>query len=229
MIARLPSSGGAPPIRVLVADDEWMVRAMVRTILQADGDIEVVAEASDGAEAVDLARRHRPDVALLDIRMPRYDGLTATRELLRLPDPPKVVVLTTFDLDEYVHTALRSGAVGFLLKDAGAAEMTTAVRAAAAGDAMLSPKITRRLLDTFATPEPPARADSRERLTRLTEKEHEILLAVANGLANAQIARRLHLSEATVKTHVSRILTKLELDSRLQAAVLAHRAGLPGL
>jgi DNA-binding NarL/FixJ family response regulator len=214
-------------IRVLVADDEWMVRAMLHTILRADGDIDVVAQAADGAEAVKLARRHRPDVALLDIRMPGTDGLTATRELALLPEPPKVVVLTTFDLDEYVRAALRSGAVGFLLKDATAAEMTGAVRAAAAGDAMLSPRVTRRLLDTFAGRDTGQRARDRERLRRLTGKERQVLLALADGLANAEIARRLHLSEATVKTHVSRILAKLQLSSRVQAAVLAHRAGLP--
>ncbi len=208
-------------IRVLVADDEWMVREMLRTILQAEGDIEVVAAAGDGAEAVALARRHRPDVALLDIRMPGTDGLTAARELARLSTPPKVVMLTTFDLDEYVHTALRDGAAGFLLKDATAAEMTIAVRAAAAGDAMLSPRVTRRLLDTFTRQLP-----DRERLGRLTAKERHVLATLAGGHGNAEIARRLHLSEATVKTHVSRILAKLELTSRVQAAILAHRAGL---
>ncbi|MEU8609896.1 response regulator transcription factor [Actinoplanes sp. NPDC048791] len=218
-------------IRVLVVDDEWMVRAMLRTILQAADDISVVAEAPDGTDAVDQARRHHPDVALVDIRMPGTDGLSATTALGRLPHPPKVVVLTTFDLDEYVRTALRNGAVGFLLKDATGEEMIAAVRAAHAGDAMLSPRITRRLLDTFARDsEPgttePAQAEAQQRLLALTLKEREVLQALADGLTNADIARRLHLSEATVKTHISRILTKLELTNRVQAAILAHRAGL---
>ncbi len=220
-------------IRVLVVDDEWMVRAMLRTILHAAGDITVVAEATDGADAVTKARRHHPDVALVDIRMPGTDGLRATTNLARLPHPPKVVVLTTFDLDEYVRTALRNGAVGFLVKDASGDEMIAAVRAAHAGDAMLSPRITRRLLDTFARdtepgaePAEPAQAEARQRLRSLTLKEREVLQALADGLANAEIASRLHLGESTVKTHVSRILTKLELTNRVQAAILAHRAGL---
>jgi DNA-binding NarL/FixJ family response regulator len=213
-------------IRVLIADDEWMVRAMLRTILQASGDILVVAEAGDGAAAVAQARLHRADVALVDIRMPGTDGLTATRELGALPDPPKVVVLTTFDLDEYVRSALRHGAVGFLLKDASGAELVGAVRAAAAGDAMLSARVTRRLLDTLAERDTPERRRAEARLNRLTGKEREVLLALAEGLPNAGIARRLGLSEATVKTHISRILSKLELGNRVQAAILAHRAGL---
>ena len=211
-------------IRVLLVDDEWMVRAMLRTILQAAEDVVVVAEAADGAEAVEQARRHRPDVALVDIRMPGVDGLTAVRRLRQLPVPPEVIVLTTFDLDEYVRTALRGGAVGFLLKDASAEEMTGAVRAVAAGDAALAPRVTRRLLSTFARPTPRDRALAQ--LTPLTGKEREVLSTLAAGLANADIARRLQLSEATVKTHVSRILTKLGLTNRVQAAILAHEAGL---
>ena len=218
-------------IRVLVVDDEWMVRAMLRTILHAAGDISVVAESGDGADAVTQARRHHPDVALIDIRMPGTDGLRATTHLGRLPHPPKVVVLTTFDLDEYVRTALRNGAVGFLLKDATGEEMIAAVRAAHAGDAMLSPRVTRRLLDTFArepgaeTPDP-AQAEAQRRLRSLTRKEREVLHALGDGLANADIAHRLHLGESTVKTHISRILAKLGLTNRVQAALLAHRAGL---
>jgi DNA-binding NarL/FixJ family response regulator len=220
-------------IRVLVVDDEWMVRAMLRTILHAAGDISVVAEATDGTDAVAQARRHHPDVALVDIRMPGTDGLSATTGLGRLAHPPKVVVLTTFDLDEYVRTALRNGAVGFLLKDATGEEMIAAVRAAHVGDAMLSPRITRRLLDTFARDiEPaagscdPAQVEAQQRLRSLTHKEREVMRALADGLANADIAERLFLSESTVKTHISRILTKLELTNRVQAAILAHRAGL---
>ncbi|CAA9292550.1 MAG: Two-component transcriptional response regulator, LuxR family [uncultured Corynebacteriales bacterium] len=213
-------------ITVLIVDDEWMVRAMLRTIMGACADIEVVGEAADGAEAVRRARELAPDVVLMDIRMPRADGLAATAALARLLPPPKVVVLTTFDLDEYVETALRHGAVGFLLKDATAEQLAAAVRSAAAGDAMLSPQVTRRLLRRFAEPGNPHRADARRRLDVLTAKEREVLAALAEGLANGEIGRRLHLSEATVKSHVSRLLAKLQLTNRVQAAILAHRAGL---
>ncbi|MEV5826330.1 response regulator transcription factor [Spirillospora sp. NPDC052242] len=207
-------------IRVLVVDDEWMVRAMLRTILGAAPDITVVDEASDGEEAVRRARARDPDVILMDIRMPRADGLAATARLA--PRYP-VVVLTTFDLDEYVRTALRHGAVGFLLKDASGEEMLAAVRSAARGDAMLSPKVTRRLLRRFADT---GRAEAERRLDVLTAKEREVLVAVGGGLSNTDIAAALHMSEATVKTHVSRILAKLALTNRVQAAILAHRAGL---
>lgn len=201
---------------------------MLRTIMAAYDDIEVVGEAEDGAQAVREAQIHRPDVVLMDIRMPRTDGLAATAELGRLADPPKVVVLTTFDLDEYVATALRHGAVGFLLKDATADQMAAAVRSAAAGDAMLSPQVTRRLLHRFAEPSSPRRSDAVRRLAVLTDKEREVLAAVGEGLANSEIGRRLHLSEATVKSHVSRVLAKLQLTNRVQAAILAHHAGLIG-
>ncbi|MFJ9587907.1 response regulator [Streptomyces acidicola] len=215
-------------IRVLIVDDEWMVRSMLRTIMESADDITVIGEAADGAEAVSLARSERPDVVLMDIRMPRADGLTATQRLRKLATPPKVVVLTTFDLDEYVHTALRSGAVGFLLKDATAADMLAAVRSAASGDAMLSPRITRRLLDRFADADPGSgrTAQARRRLEVLTDKEREVLVALARGMSNTDIATHLYVSEATVKTHVSRILSKLDLTNRVQAAILAHRAGL---
>ncbi|MEU8226232.1 response regulator transcription factor [Kribbella sp. NPDC048915] len=213
-------------IRVLVVDDEWMVRSMLRRILDAQDDIEVVGEAEDGRQAVDEVRLHRPDVVLLDIRMPRVDGLAATAELNRLPQAPKVVVLTTFDLDEYVETALRYGAVGFLLKDATADQMVLAVRSAAAGDAMLSPQVTRRLLRRFTGAADPRHEDAVRRLAVLTAKEREVLAAVGAGLANSDIAERLYLSEATVKSHVSRILAKLQLTNRVQAAILAHHAGL---
>ncbi|RFS82109.1 DNA-binding response regulator [Actinomadura spongiicola] len=215
------------PIRVLVVDDEWMVRAMLRTIMETAPDITVVGEAADGDEAVRRALTDRPDVVLMDIRMPRADGLTATERLARLAHPPNVVVLTTFNLDEYVHSALRLGAAGFLLKDASAQEIILAVRSAARGDAMLSPKVTRRLLQDFVDAEP-GRARARERLSVLTGKEREVLIAVGGGLSNADIAATHHMSEATVKTHVSRILTKLSLTNRVQAAILAHEAGLLG-
>ncbi|MFB9180963.1 response regulator [Dactylosporangium sucinum] len=213
------------PIRVLVVDDEWMVRAMLRTIVQTAPDIVVVGEAADGDEAVEQARRHRPDVVLMDIRMPRADGLTATERLTHLTPPPHVVILTTFDLDEYVHTALRHGAVGFLLKDASAEEMLTAIRSATRGDAMLSPRVTRRLLRRFITVDA-GRSEASQRLTVLTRKEQEVLIAVGRGLSNTDIAASLHMSEATAKTHVSRILTKLGLANRVQAAILAHQARL---
>lgn len=215
-------------IRVMVVDDEWMVRSMLRTILEAAGDMSVVAEAPDGISAVEEAERHQPDVALVDIRMPESDGLAATARLQSLPRPPRVIVLTTFDLDEYVQTALRNGAVGFLLKDSAGDDMITAIRAVAAGDAMLAPSITRRLLHTFTEREPSRQAKALEQLDVLTDKEREVLVALAEGLANADVASRLYLSEATVKTHVSRILSKLKLTNRVQAAILAHRAGLAG-
>ncbi|MEV4202926.1 response regulator [Micromonospora globbae] len=214
------------PTRTLIVDDEWMVRAMLRTILEAAPDITVVGEASDGAEAVELARTLRPDVVLMDIRMPRTDGLTATGRIARLDRPPYVVVLTTFDLDEYVHTALRNGAVGFLLKDASADDMLAAVRSAARGDAMISPRVTRRLIRTFAEPTPDRRGDAERRLAVLTDKEREVLVTIGRGMSNSEIAATLYMSEATAKTHVSRILAKLDLANRVQAAILAHQAGL---
>ncbi|MGZ0152480.1 LuxR C-terminal-related transcriptional regulator [Kribbella sp. WER1] len=175
---------------------------------------------------VEQAGLHEPDVVLMDVRMPHVDGLSATAELHRLPQPPKVVVLTTFDLDEYVATALRNGAVGFLLKDATAEQISQAVRSAAAGDAMLSPQVTRRLLGQLTGAADPRRADAVRRLQILTDKERAVLAAVGEGLANSDIAERLYLSEATVKRHVSRILAKLQLTNRVQAAILAHHAGL---
>jgi len=218
----------AEPIRTLIADDEWMVRSMLRAILEAAPDITVTGEASDGVEAVDLARTLRPDVVLMDIRMPRGDGLTATEQMARLDPPPRVVVLTTFDLDEYVHAALRNGAVGFLLKDAPAGDMLAAVRSAACGEAMISPRITRRLLRKFAEPKPDRHSDAAQRLAVLTDKEREVLVALGGGLTNTEIAATLYMSEATVKTHISRILAKLGFNNRVQAAILAHQAGLLG-
>ncbi|MEV7197595.1 response regulator transcription factor [Streptomyces sp. NPDC093510] len=219
--------------RVLIVDDEWMVRSMLSTIMASAPDIEVVGEASDGSTAVSMAAALEPDVVLMDIRMPRSDGLTATEHLTRSPRPPRVVVLTTFDLDEYVQTALRHGAVGFLLKDATADDMIAAVRSAARGDAMLSPKVTRRLIRRFTEDDdgPSAgrqrrRSEARDRLEALTEKEREVLIALSGGLSNTGIAAALHMSEATAKTHISRILSKLSLTNRVQAAILAHHAGL---
>lgn len=218
--------------RVLIVDDEWMVRSMLSTIMASAPDIEVVGEAWDGNTAVSMATALEPDVVLMDIRMPRSDGLTATERLTRSPRPPRVVVLTTFDLDEYVQTALRHGAVGFLLKDATADDMIAAVRSAARGDAMLSPKVTRRLIRRFTEDDDSSaerqrrRAEARGRLDALTEKEREVLTALSGGLSNTDIAAALRMSEATAKTHISRILSKLSLTNRVQAAILAHHAGL---
>jgi DNA-binding NarL/FixJ family response regulator len=213
-------------IRLLLVDDEELVRSGLRMILQSSGDIEVVAEAADGAQAVEQVRRHRPDVVLMDIRMPTLDGLAATRELTALPDPPKIMVLTTFELDEYVHTALRHGAVGFLLKDTPPRDLIQAVRTVAAGNAMLSPTVIKRLLAEFATRGGAQALRARQQLDTLTEREREVVVAVAQGLSNAEIGRRLFMSEATVKAHVSRVLAKLGMSNRVQAAILAHDAGL---
>jgi DNA-binding NarL/FixJ family response regulator len=213
-------------IRLLLVDDEELVRSGLRMILQSSGDIEVVAEAADGAQAVEQVRLHRPDVVLMDIRMPTLDGLAATRELTALPDPPKIIVLTTFELDEYVHTALRHGAVGFLLKDTPPRDLIQAVRTVAAGNAILSPTVIKRLLAEFATRGGAQALRARQQLDALTGREREVVVAVAQGLSNAEIGRRLFMSEATVKAHVSRALAKLGMSNRVQAAILAHDAGL---
>jgi DNA-binding NarL/FixJ family response regulator len=213
-------------IRVLLVDDEELVRSGLRMILESAGDIEVVGEAADGGAAVEQVRRHRPDAVLMDIRMPAMDGLAATRELHALPDPPRVIMLTTFELDEYVHAALASGAVGFLLKDTPPRDLISAVRTVAEGNAMLAPTVTRRLIAEFAARRGGQAAAARKRLEALTERELEVVVAVAQGLSNAEIGRRLFMSEATVKAHVSRVLSKLDLDNRVQAAILAHDAGL---
>ena len=211
-------------IRVVIADDQGMVRSGFTVLLNAQPDIEVIGEAVNGREAITQAADLRPDVILMDVRMPVLDGLQATREIGTLPDPPKILVLTTFDLDDYVYEALRSGASGFLLKDASANELADAVRLVAAGDAMLAPGVTRRLIAEFARMGAP-RGPNR-RLEGLTERESEVLALVARGLSNAEIAERLFVAEQTVKTHVSRILMKLGLRDRTQAVVLAYETGL---
>jgi DNA-binding NarL/FixJ family response regulator len=213
-------------IRVLVADDQTLVRTGFRVILEAEGDIEVVAEADTGAEAVRLAALTGPQVVLMDIRMPEMDGLTATEEIRRQPDPPTVVVLTTFDQNEYVYRALRAGAAGFLLKDAPSSRLIAAVRAAATGDSLIEPSITRRLVERFAAPAPPA-GPPRE-LAALTEREREVLRLIARGLSNAEIAAELVVAETTVKTHVARLLTKLGVRDRVQAVVVAYQTGFVG-
>ena len=212
-------------IRVLLADDEELVRTGLRLILESESDIEVVAEASNGRIAVERARTVQPDVVLLDIRMPEVDGLEATRLLLGGGSPARVVILTTFDLDQYVYDALQAGASGFLLKDAPAQQLVSAVRAAAAGDALLAPSVTRRLITEFARRGPRVAASA---LQALTERELEVLKLLALGLSNAEIASRLYIAEGTVKTHVARLLTKLGVRDRVQAVVLAYRTGLAG-
>ena len=214
-------------IRLLLVDDEDLVRFGLRTILDLSDDIDVVGEASDGAQAVSAARALRPEVVLMDIRMPRVDGLAATRQILDQPDPPKVLILTTFHLDEYVYSALQAGASGFLLKDTPPRQIVTAIRAVAAGSEMLSPAVTRRLIAEYVAPrDHPQRIESRRKLALLSDRERDVLALIGRGLSNADAAQNLFMSEATIKTYVSRMLTKLGLANRTQAAILAHEAGL---
>ncbi|GAA1596067.1 response regulator transcription factor [Actinomadura kijaniata] len=216
-------------IRVVIVDDQGMVRAGFGVLLNAQPDIEVVGEAVNGAEGLRVVADLRPDVVLMDVRMPVMDGLEATRRLLDgspdATDPPKVLMLTTFDLDDYVYEALRAGASGFLLKDASAGELADAVRVVAAGDALLSPSITKRLISEFSRLGAP-RSPSRARLAELTERETEVLALVARGLSNGEIAAELVVAEQTVKTHFGRILMKLGLRDRPQAIVYAYEVGL---
>jgi DNA-binding NarL/FixJ family response regulator len=210
-------------IRVLVADDQTLVRTGFRVILEAEGDIEVVAEADTGLEAIRQAQLTEPDVVLMDIRMPELDGLSATEEILRHPDPPTIVVLTTFDQNEYVYRALRAGAAGFLLKDAPSTRLIAAVRAAATGDSLIEPSITQRLVERFI--QPAQSAGLPRELASLTGRELDVLRLIARGLSNAEIAAELVVAETTVKTHVARILTKLGLRDRVQAVVVAYETG----
>ena len=213
------------PVRVLLVDDDALVRAALRMILSAADDLEVVGEAADGAHALEAVAAHRPDVVLMDIRMPRVNGITATERLRALPRPPQVVVLTTFHLDDYVFGALRAGASGFLLKDTPPTEILQAVRTVAGGAAMLSPAVTRTLITRFADgPATNRRADAERRLAVLSDREREVADEVAGGLSNAEIGTKLFMSEATVKAHVSRLLTKLDLANRVQVAILVHEA-----
>ena len=212
-------------IRVLLADDQALVRGGFRMILEAREDLEVVGEAENGAQAAELAEQHRPDVVLMDVRMPVLDGIEATRRIVESGNAARIIVLTTFDADEYVFAALRAGASGFLLKDVRPADLVEAIRIVAGGDALLAPTVTRRLLDRFAM-ELPDTDSAPPDLGELTERELEVLRLLALALSNAEIAAELVVSEATVKTHVSAVLRKLQLRDRVQAVVLAYDVGL---
>jgi DNA-binding NarL/FixJ family response regulator len=212
-------------IRVLIADDQALVRAGFRVLIDSASDLEVVGEAGDGREAVALARSKRADVVLMDVRMPVLDGLAATRELTSVAGGPRIIILTTFDIDEYVFEALRAGASGFLLKDTEPADLLQAVRIVAAGEALLAPSVTRRLIEEFATRPDPHRTPP-EALEVLTEREREVLALVARGLSNVEIATELFISPATAKTHVSRVMMKLGARDRAQLVVTAYETGL---
>ena len=215
------------PIRVLIVDDDALVRSGLQLMLGGQPDLEVVGQAVDGLDGVAAAREHRPDVVLMDIRMPRMSGLEATEQLQSWEHPPKVIVLTTFDADDFVARALGAGASGFLLKDTAPAAIIDAIRRVADGDPMLSPSVTARLIAQLTAGAGPDRArGARERLDRLTEREREVALAVGAGLSNAEVAGRLHLSVPTVKAHIGRLFTKLDAGNRVQIAICVHDAGL---
>jgi RNA polymerase sigma factor (sigma-70 family) len=214
-------------IKVVIVDDQALIRDGLRAMLELDGGISVVGEAADGAEALVVVQRARPDLVLMDVRMPGLDGLEATRRLLARPDGPKVLILTTYDGDEHVIEAMRAGASGFLLKDLRKGQLVRAVHQAAAGDPVIDPSITRRLIEKVVDTRR-ARAEASSALKRLTEREVEVLKLMARGLTNAELASRLSVSESTVKTHVARVLDKLDLRDRVQAVILAYEIGLAG-
>ncbi len=225
-VTELDSFPAPPPrskIRVLVADDQTLVRTGFRVILEAEGDIEVVAEADTGTEAIRQAQLVEPDVILMDIRMPGLDGLSATEEIRRHPNAPTIIVLTTFDQNEYIYRALRAGAAGFLLKDSPSTRLVAAVRAAATGDSLIEPAITQRLVERFVEPVQPQELPPE--LAALTDRERDVLRLIARGLSNAEIAAELVVAETTVKTHVARVLTKLGVRDRVQAVVVAYETG----
>ncbi|MER7206278.1 response regulator transcription factor [Streptosporangium sp. NPDC000239] len=213
-------------IRLLIADDESLLRMAFRMVFEAEPDMEVAGEAGEGEEAVRMTRRLRPDVVLMDVRMPGLDGIEATRRIVRDCPRSRVLILTTFDLDEYAFAGLKAGAVGFLPKNTRPAELLGAIRDVAAGEAALSPRVTRRLLERFAPQLTPSVSERDERLARLTSREYEVLVQVARGLSNAEAAVALNLAEATVKTHLSHVLLKLGLRSRAQVVVFAYESGV---
>jgi DNA-binding NarL/FixJ family response regulator len=214
-------------IRILIADDEALLRMAFSTVLETQPDMAPVGEAADGIQAIRLARDLRPDVVLMDVRMPGTDGIAATRQVIRISPQSRVLILTTFDLDEYAFTALKAGASGFLLKNTRPEELLTAIRSVAAGDAVVSPRITRRLLENLRPHIPDgSSADRDERLSRLSAREREVLIKVGCGLSNTEIAATLYLAEATVKSHLGRILQKLELRDRIQAVIFAYESRL---
>ena len=214
-------------IRVALVDDQALIRTGLRMILNATGDMDVVGEAADGADAVDVVARVRPDLVLMDVRMPGVDGIEATRRIHALPGSPKVIILTTFDLDEYVYAGLRAGASGFLLKDTLAADLVAALRVVMSGESVAAPSVTRRLIAHFVESAAVPR-ERPDRLAGLTAREREVLALIARGRSNAEIAEDLHLSESTVKTHIGRVLAKLELRDRVHAVILAYECGLVG-
>ena len=214
-------------IRILIVDDQHLIRLGFQMVLEAQEDLEVVGEASDGEQAVREVARLQPDIVLMDVRMPNLDGIAATERIVAANPSTRVLILTTFDLDEYAFGALRAGASGFLLKDAEGAELVTAVRAVHRGDAALAPRVTRRLVDLVG--ELPTEHEPPAELAELTEREHEVFVAIARGLTNAEIAEQLFLSESTVKTHVGRILLKLEARDRVHLVIMAHRWGIADL
>jgi DNA-binding NarL/FixJ family response regulator len=214
-------------VSVLIVDDQALVRTGFRMILEAEPDIDVCGEAADGAEALTLVRRLRPDVVLMDVRMPNLDGIEATRRLLAGPDvASKIVMLTTFDMDEYVYEALQAGASGFLLKDVPPEQLVVGIRSVASGDALLAPSITRRVIEEFVRRPPETARQAPPELEELTAREREVLVHLARGLSNAEIAKALWVSDTTVKTHVARILQKLDLRDRVQAVVFAYESGV---
>ncbi|TFD24943.1 response regulator transcription factor [Cryobacterium sp. TMS1-13-1] len=219
------------PITILLVDDQALLRVGFRMVLEAEDDFTVVGEASDGAQAIALAARLNPDVVLMDVRMPGVDGIEATRQIMAAQPETRIIILTTFDLDEYAFGGLRAGASGFLLKNAEPGELIAAIRTVVSGEASVSPRVTRRLLDLFGTklPQPETGgASSATTLAALTDRETEVFLAIAEGLSNTELAERFFLSESTVKTHVGRILHKLGLRDRVQAVILAYEVGLVG-
>lgn len=227
----LPETPQPDPIRIMLADDQALLRVGFRMLLEAEDDFRVVAEAGDGAQAIALAASVRPHVILMDVRMPGLDGIEATRQIMTAQPNTRIIILTTFDLDEYAFGGLRAGASGFLLKNAEPGELIAAIRTVVSGEASVSPRVTRRLLDLFGTKLPKADAhavSAATALAALTDRETEVFLAIAEGLSNTELAERFFLSESTVKTHVGRILHKLDLRDRVQAVILAYEQGLVG-